>query len=660
MAADSLTKTIAKLKGTKSVLSPTTMQHLIKGPMGLTAFPLIHINDPEKLPADSARIFSHPLYRMFFGENGQSMLLQVQHNHFTTPEAAAQYLEQVNALLQTTDLRYRLIGKLTAQNEFITYIQKDFSLFLIAALAISFCLLLWIFRSLKSALLPYLISLTTLLWLLGLMAGLGFSLTILGSLIPPIILFVSSSDAIHLLHSYRKAPAQGHIGKLQQGAQKVFIPTFLTSITTATGFFSLFTINTVPVQELGLFAGIGVLLAFVVTFLFGPLIISGDQKKQQTHSPKMTFLALLTLRHQRAISVGAFVCIAVAAWGISELKTDAYLLGDLPAESPTRIDFDYVDQTFGGSKPWELAIWPADSTQTLWEQSVAAELAKIATYLHEIYGMEQLWSPVSLLKYGHQINLGGLPHHFRLPETKTDHRQAVQNARRLLNKKQSPALITADGSYGRFAGFIPEYGSRETIQRNNELLQYLQRQVDTSVLRYQLTGTTHLIDKSHQLLATHLLQGLAIGIGIIGLILGMYFRSVKIALLSLLPNALPLIIVAGYMGITGITLQLTTSIIFAIAFGIAVDDTIHFVAVYQRAPVKHPVWRLVYTYKTAGTALILTTLVVVTGFSLFITSSFGATHFLGLFLSISLLVALLTDLTLLPLLLHYFCKNNQR
>lgn len=658
--AKQLTDSLEQLPGTVAVLSPLKLQHLLRGPMGLTGFPLIHLDQPSRLQADSTRIYTHPMYSMFFGADGHSLLIQLRHQHFESPEAATAYSEQVQAVLNTSRLSHRLVGKLVAQNEFVSYIQNDFSLFLIAALIISFLLLLAIFRSLRVALLPYLISITTLLWLLGLMAALGYPLSILGALIPPIILFVSSSDAIHFLHGYRKAAGKSPIDKLKQTGNKVFLPTFLTSVTTAIGFFSLFSINTAPIQDLGLFSGIGVLLAFLVTFLLSPLLIPKNYEHQPRRQHTVTLLALWTLRHQKMILGGTLTITLVVCAGISCLKTDAYLLNDLPSDSQVRKDFLFVDQYLGGSKPWELAVWTTDSSRTLWEKEITDELAKIATYLHEIYPMEQLWSPVTFIKYGHQMNQGGLSQHFRLPLATNDHQKAVKNAQMLLSRGQGPSLLSVSENYGRFAGFIPEYGSFETIRRNDELLQFLQANVNSELLRYQLTGTTHLIDKSHELLSANLMKGLAIGIGIIGLILGCYFRSFKVMLLSLLPNLLPLLFTAGFMGLTGIPLKLTTSIIFAVAFGIAVDDTIHFVAVYLRSDIQNPVWRLVNTYRTAGSALILTTVVVVTGFSLFIASSFGATHFLGLFLSISLLVALLTDLTLLPLLLHYFCKNNQR
>lgn len=284
------------------------------------------------------------------------------------------------------------------------------------------------------------------------------------------------------------------------------------------------------------------------------------------------------------------------------------------------------------------------------------EAQKIHHYLQNEFPIERLVSPVSFVHYGHQMNTGGEPDAFRFPEEE-DYPKAIHNARMLAQRADLPKVLSRDEMYGRFAGFIPEYGSRETIQRNKHLQAFLAREVDPTILGYQLTGTTYLIDKSHDLLTTNLLKGLLIAIGLVGVVLGLYFKSIKILIISIIPNLIPLLIAGGYMGFSEIHLQLTTSIIFAVAFGIAVDDTIHFMTAYRQHQATNRVWRLIKTYRTTGRAMVITTLALVAGFTLFLLSGFGATWFLGLFLSIALIAALTVDLTFLPLLMHFWTKT---
>lgn len=653
-----LSDSIAKMESINAVFSLVNAQLPVKGPMGYTPIPLLHLNNPNRYADDSLQIVSHPIFKNFISKDGKSLLVQINHNHLSDPNASKALNEQLVELLENSGLNYRLAGKVIAQEAFVGYIQSDFVLFLIAALVISFVLLIWIFRSLKIALMPYLVSLTSLIWLLGIMSLLGFSITILGSLIPPVILFVSTSDSIHLINAFRNTSGDDRIVRIQVAVQKVFIPTLLTSITTAVGFISLWTLDTAPIQELGMFAGLGICIAFLITFAFGPLLIKKHYPAER-RTNRLESLGNWVLTNQKKITLFWIILIGISIYGIYLLKTDAYLLKDLPEGSQVRKDFTYVDNQLGGSKPWELAIWPSDSMNTLFDEAVIHEINKIDQYLHDKYPMERLVSPATLVKLSNQMNHGGLNSAFKLPESK-EYQRTIKSLQQLLKRDLLPN-VSYHNSYGRIAAFIPEYGSLETNRRNDELMKFIEQTIDGSIIQTRLTGTTYLIDKSHEVLSYNLLKGLLIGILIISLVLGLYFRSVKTLLISLIPNIIPLLVVAGFMGIIGAPLKLTTSVIFAVTFGIAVDDTIHFLAVFSKSRDKTTKEKILTTYKSAGKSIILTTLIIVSGFSLFILSSFGATYYLGLFMTISLMIALLTDLTLLPLLLHLFkTKETQR
>ncbi|WP_406654032.1 RND family transporter [Marinoscillum sp.] len=652
-----MTAGIKQTEGVIQAASPLDFQQLIKAPIGVTSVPLIHLERPEMYTSDSIRIFAHPVYKTFFGENGRSLLIQVTHQHFADPALADRLVDSLNELLTQNHFdQYRMAGKLIAQKAFIGYIQNDFVLFLASALVLSFLLLALIFRSVKVSLMPYLISVSSLIWLLGLMAMLGQTISILGSLIPPVILFVSTSDAIHLINAFRSDEQGDFINRLKTAVHKVLAPTFLTSVTTAIGFVSLVTIDTEPIRFLGIFCGIGIMLSFIITFAFGPLLI------HQSYPPRKPaigtkFLAIWVIRHSKVIFIGATLLVILSGTGLYYLKTDARLLDDLPEGSEVRQDFTFVDDHYGGSKPWEMAYWPKNPEQDIWDEAVMREADKIHQYLLKEYPMERVWSPVTFAMYGQQMISGGGSETFEMPDTQ-NYYQAIRTIRPYTRKSEVPDLISREDHYARFAGFIPEFGSLETIRKDQKLLTYLHSHIDHDVIGYRLTGTTYLIDKSHELLSFNLMRGLLIAISVISLILGIYFRSLKILLISLIPNIIPLLATAGYMGLTGISLKLTTSIIFAVAFGIAVDDTIHFISVYRRQKARNRIYRMINTFQTAGKAMSITTLIIVSGFVLFLFSSFGATYYLGLFLSLSLTIALIIDLTLLPLLLHFTENKN--
>lgn len=638
------------IKGITETQSIFQLKHLIKSPYGITAVPLVHIEDAKRLKRDSARIMGHPLYSNFVSNDARALIFQINHQHFKNSQSELAFFNSLKSTLSQSQINdYRIVGKLVAQQSFIGHIRSDFTIFLGLGIAVTIILLLLIYRSFNIMLLPLLMSVSSLVYLLGFMAMLRMELSILSVLIPPIILFVSTSDAIHLVNAYRQNQETDFIRRLKSSIRKVFSPTLLTSITTALGFFSLLILPTQPIQELGAFAGIGVLIAFGVNFLFGPLLIRRNYKGKSIRLPYKKWAVKLIKARKIVITVYA-VLISISVYGLLQLKTDAYLLKDLPEDSHVRNDFQYMDSAFGGSKPWEMAIFPADENASVFNYAFLKEALKIDHYLRDSFGIEKVLSPLDLVKYANQIDKGGANQFYKLPN-KEDFEKQKGIRIQLLRRGVADGLVDSSRQYARFAGFIPEWGSNDTQKRNHALQAFIEREIDENILNARITGTTFLIDKSNESLSIELLKGLILAVLMIAMVLAIYFKSVKMLLISLIPNFIPLLFTAGIMGFMGVPLKLTTAIIFVVAFGIAVDDTIHFLGAYKKQKAKSSIWRIIKTFKSAGLAILITSILIIGGFVLFTLSSFATTYYLGLFLSLAMLFALLTDLILLPIFL---------
>lgn len=643
----------------ENVFSALSMQHLVKSPTGVVVFPLIHPERPSKYESDSIRIFQNDFYKATFGKDVNALCIYIEHAQFDDQKRGKNLLNAIEDQAEKFGIdNIKMIGKLTAANVFIEFIQTDFNKFLIASIFLSLLLLLVIFRNLKVALLPFCISLLSIVWLFGLMAFLGFKINLLSSLLPPIILFVSMSDAVHLMNAMQKTKGDTKLLQLQYSVGIVWTPTLLTSVTTAIGFLSLLFINTEPVQYLGLFAGLGILLAFIITFTFGLLVsvfTSFANSKRIVEVP-VSFLYFL-LRNKKTFLISILLVIIVLIPGISHLRVNSFLLDDLPEDSEVRQNFEYSDAYFGGSKPYEVRIEVRDTSLSIWDKEVMDQILIVENYLADSFPLANTRSPSTLLKYMNQAGNGGLNEYYAYPKDQ----ESYDAAKRLISRidpKRLTKLITKDQNVARVIGFFPEIGSFETGKKNKELLSYLDKNIDHQLIKYRITGTTYLIDKSHELLSFNLMKGLLFAIGIIGLILGIYFKSFKLMIISLIPNLIPLLMVAGVLGWLGISLKMTTSIIFTIAFGIAVDDTIHMMSYFLKNREEDPYHRMEETFKHAGSAMLITSIIMIAGFGLFLFSEFGATFYLGLFVSLSLIIALIIDLTLLPLLLITFAKKN--
>ncbi|GAB4236989.1 MAG: MMPL family transporter [Ekhidna sp.] len=649
LAFETVLKTLTDVE---HVYSPLSLQHVIKSPTGLIIFPLLHMDDPMQLSSDSIRIFGNPFYRSAFSEDARAVSLYMGHAHFDDTQRTATLLSSIKRLASENNLPVpKLIGKLSASQVFIRYIEEDFGKFLIGSFVLSFGLLLVLFRSFKSALLPFIISLVSLIWLFGWMSMLGIKVNLLVSLLPPIMFFVSMSDAVHLLNAFQKAKGDKIQDRLKKALNVVWIPTLLTSVTTAIGFLSLIWINTQPVQTLGVFSAFGILIAFVVTFSVGPLFLLATQVSQSQKPLNLPNWLLINIQEKpHKILIISVLIFIICIPGISFLKINAFLLEDLPPDSVVRLDFEYADANFGGSKPYEVRVDLADTTKSIWDKEVMDEIVKIEDYLINQYPVAKVQSPATIIKYLSMVNNGGLNEYYSYPNTERSYLETIRLKRRI-DPKRMDKLVTEDGKTTRLIGFITELGSYETGLRNQQLNAFLADSINNQIIKAEITGTTYLIDKSHELLSWNLIKGLITAILVIGIILGAYFKSWKLLLVSLIPNLIPLLLVAGIIGWLGVSLKMTTVIIFVIVFGIAVDDTIHMMSHYLKLRKLPPNERLASTFKHAGSAMLITTIIMTAGFSLFLLSNFGATYYLGLFISLSLAIALLVDLTLLPILL---------
>jgi len=270
------------------------------------------------------------------------------------------------------------------------------------------------------------------------------------------------------------------------------------------------------------------------------------------------------------------------------------------------------------------------------------EVDKVSTYLKDSFALAEIRSPSEILLYASYI-------HYEKLEIPNKRNKAYTLAQQIL-RQQNFRLIAEDQKSLRITGLIPEIGSKATVEKNEQLLRYFRANINTDLIGFRLTGTNYLIDKSNELLAGYMLKSLLLAIGLVAIIMAIYFRSIKTAFVSLVPNLIPLIMVGNIIYLADIPIQFSTSIIFALTFGIVVDDTIHFLSAYQQTKGSLNE-RVSKTLQTAGAGIFNTSIILISGFALMMLSSFGATFYLGLFLSTSLIFALITDLILLPILI---------
>lgn len=623
---------------------------------------------------DSTRIFDkEEIINSLVAEEGKSICLFIRHDDFLSKEKSDVLISGIHKKLDKVEFdNYRLAGRSIGQQFYIDKMSKEM-LFFVGLSAVLIVVFLFIaFKSVWGILIPQVVIVGGMVWVIGGMGLFNEPINIILIVLPSIMFIVSMSDVIHLVSRYLDAlrTEEDNFKAIKLAVREVGLATLLTSITTAIGFFSLYFVRVQPIQVFGIVMGIGVLVAFLLTFLTlpalfyifpGPKFVR-EKKKNHYWLRYLQNWFVTILKHRKRVLLVGLAVVVVSLVGTFQMTSNNFIMDDLSPNEPLKLDFDYLDDHYGGVRPFEMSVTVKDTTKNVWDLDVLRQVDSVQQYIENEYKAEVKTSLVSTLKVFNRSAHSGSKEYFELPPSKRKVKKYRRFLRMAAGGKFIKTFVDSTEMVMRVSGSIPDLGNVEITKRNKKLEKFIAQKEKSGLVDYQLTGTAHLIDKNISYLSTSLVMGLALSILIVALIIGLIYRSVPILLISIVPNVLPLIFIAGIMGFTGIELKTTTAIIFTIAFGIAVDDTIHFLGKFKYELMKghSKLYALKRSYLTTGKAMILTTLILCAGFLLLVFSSFLGTFYMGLMLCITLFVALVADLTILPVLLLVFYNPKKK
>lgn len=668
---EALISQLDSLELTESATSILNIEKKVISPLGVFSIPVIHYQDPKSYKTDSVKIFKEKLFNgSLIAEDASSLLVMLKHKQKINKPEADKLVGQINRLVGKFDFqKVHIAGKAKAQGIYIDKMKKELFIFLSISILLVIAFLAITFRSLWGIVTPLLVVMLSIVWIIGLMGAFNKPLDILMVLLPTIMFVVGMSDVVHIMTKYVEELRNGcnKIKALKIAFREVGIATFLTSLTTAVGFFTLITASIKPIREFGLYTGIGVFVAYTVAFTLLPVVLLltkkpqlvNQQKSNQKWKQVLGSAFILVLRNKATMIIAGSVLILLSFYGISKVQINTYLIEDIPNEDPLKQDFFFFDENFGGSRPFEMTVTVLDSNTNIYSPGVLKEMEKVEAYLQAEYGVGGITSPVPLVKSINQALNGGTVESFKLPDNEKGFRKVYKYIRGFEKGKSNPKVTTKDRKIARVSGRLNDDGSAITLEKTKKLYRFVNANIDTSLIELKLTGTSNLIDKNNEYLTENMLQGLGIAFLVIAVIAGIMFKSLRMVLITLIPNIIPLLMVAAIMGYFGISLKLSTSIVFTIAFGIAVDDTIHFISKLklELQKGKSLLYALKRTFLSTGKAILITTAILSGGFLTLILSDFGGTFYTGLLVSLTLIFAVVIDLTLLPVLILMFIKR---
>lgn len=694
---------------------------------------------------------NNPLYRgLLFNEedNVSLMMVTIDENVITDREKADNIieLEKVAKSYSTYFGKPRFAGLPHIRVVIGKQVMKEMYVFVALLILVTSILTYLFFQSLRVVLTCNLIVLVAVIWSTGSIAAFNFEITVIMALIPPLMIVIGIPNCIYLFTKYHQE-VKDHGNKalaLIRVIKKIGTATFMTNLTTAIGFLTFVTTNSPKLMEFGVVASLNIIIIFFLVICILPIIISLSKTPKQRHLKHLErklavglldSLIRITVNKRPLIYMVTILIVILSLLGISRIKATGNLTGDLPEGHQIKEDFNFIENHFGGSVPFEILISYKEPSRLVKKSTLEAiqeiqnkydkdtlftkhisfidvlkaanmayhnndstqyrlvtdkkQLKKIKQYIDSSLITNTRGVGVSLselmdttrhvLRIRAQMkDLGSYEISEKADNMRHEIDQILNPDRKKIEAYHSKYLKTGKISYvdsilqnyngianrlaesyiknedDRFAYDSDPYVFLKKKYPEKSFKANLNKAVEGEFFDITLTGTSILASEGTKFMVINLLTSLLFAIVLISILMAILFRSWRMVLISLVPNFVPLLFTAGVMGWMGIPLKPSTLLVFSIAFGISVDDTIHYLAKY-RAELKVRKWDIkqcsIIAIRESGLGMFYTSIILFSGFIMFSFSQFGGTQALGVLISLTLLMAMITNLVLLPSLL---------
>jgi predicted RND superfamily exporter protein len=601
-------------------------------------------------------------------EDGQALCVLLKTVNKNTLEQAEELIPRLDSLLDSYHFEStHKLGRAYFQRELVRMEQREVVVSSLIAAILVIGILFFIFRRWLMVFIAFTGIGLSLLFFLGTLSLLGRELNALAALYPILMCIVGVADTIHLTSKY--------IDELKKGAEpgqairvtirEIGLATFITCITTAIGFASLLTNRTAPIQGFGINAAIGVVVAFLVIYgwlwamlpRFNADRLIRYSREYAFWDDFMAWVTDYTLRRRREIVLFSVILLGLCLVGISKIHTNYRIKNNLPRGESVTADFLYFEEKFSGFRPVEVAVFPkngrrANDFEVL--KSVERVEQRMRTYppIKTVSSVNDVYRSLNAMQQGNRQDA------YCLPDSASAFAALDALAARAPAAELS-VLVGKNKDVLRIAARMQDAGRDSVSAIMADLESWWKANTDSSVVDFRLTGTGLILDKNSVYIRDNMLLGLVPSVLVVALLMGLMFRDVRMMVIFCIPNVLPLFFAGAMIGFLGIPLEAGIATVFSIVFGIATDDTIHFLSTFRLyrgrgATVEAAVRG---TLAETGKAMCISSIILFFSFLVMLFSIHPPSVIVGLLVSITLAGALFCDLFLAPVLLRSWIRD---
>lgn len=543
-------------------------------------------------------------------------------------------------------------------------IKSEMGMFVGLALLVTAFIFFLFFKSYRATFITLLVVSIGVVWAFGCIGLFEYEITILTALIPPLIIVIGVPNAIFIINKYQQeVKKHGNKTKsLQRVISKIGNATLMTNLTTSAGFATFVFTNSQLLNEFGIIASINIMAIFVLSLLIIPSLYSFMPLPKEKHlnhlkrkwmSKTVDGMVRIVRNKKIPLYIATVFVMLASVIGVYKIRVSGSIIEDMPKDKLFFQDILFFEREFGGIMPLEIMIDTQKKNGVL-KTSTLKKIEKLHEAIDLIPALSPAISINNLVKYTKQAFYNGNPKYYQIPTSQEKNLllQFLKNTPK--NTADLENLVDPTGRYARITTYMKDIGTDKMERIQEQLQAVIDREFSDKKYRVTLTGKALVFLRGTNYLIKNLVISLSLAILLISLFMGWMFRSMRMIFISLIPNLLPLLVTAGLMGFLGIPIKPSTILVFSIAFGISVDDTIHFLAKYRQELIANK-WKVrvsVYNaLRETGVSMFYTSIVLFFGFLVFVISSFGGTKALGGLISVTLLFAMVSNLLLLPALL---------
>ena len=574
--------------------------------------------------------------------------------------------EAVNAYKLKNNVEIHCSGMPYIRTVTMQKVKHELFLFVLISIAVATFIMFLFFKSLRVIFSSLLIVGISIIWVMGTLVLFDYKITILTGVIPSLIVIIVIENCIYILNKYHwEYRSHGNkMWALSQVIHRIGFASLMTNAATALGFAAFILVPNQMLHEFGIITSINIMVLYVLTITLLPIILSlvdPPTPKHLKHLDNNFFGAVLDkviylISNRRNLIYGiAGGLVVVGFIGLSMMKTSGKVVDDFRSDDPTLLDLKFFEHNFGGVMPFEISVDTKKRNGVL----VYSTIQKIDKLQNTINQHPEFSKPLSLIevfKFARQAYYGGDSSKYSLPSSMEKNfifgyiPQKVDGSGNSLLK----SFIDSTKQITRISFQMADVGTNHMDSLMASILPQVDSIFDKTKFEVKVTGNSVVYAKGTNFLIRNLFESVIIAIILISILMAFLFSSLRMILVSMVPNIIPLLITAAIMGFAGIPIKPSTIIVFSIALGISVDNAIQYLSRYRHElKVNNGAIKIsaINALHEAGFSMIYTSIVLVLGFSVFIVSEFGGTQALGILISTTLLIAMFFNIMVLPSLL---------